>query len=117
MAACEAIEAGRKSVEEMKREYKRRRELVLAELNNLGLDCIRPNGAFYCFASIKKTGLAALDFAERLLKEQKVAVVPGDAFGQKYTNYVRISYTCSMDNLKEALVRIGNFLKTSRRKK
>jgi len=117
MAACEAIEAGRKSVEEMKREYKRRRELVLSELDNLGLDCIRPQGAFYCFASIKNTGLAALDFAERLLKEQKVAVVPGDAFGQKYAHYVRISYASSMDNLKEAFLRIRNFLKTSRRKK
>jgi len=110
MAACEALQTGRKSVEEMKREYKRRREFICQGLNKLGLECIKPNGAFYVFTSIKNTGLDCLDFAQRLLKEQKVAVVPGTAFGGQYKDYVRISYTSSLDNLKESLVRIEKFL-------
>jgi aminotransferase len=116
MAACEALQTGRKSVEEMKREYKRRREFVVERLNAIGLDCHKPEGAFYAFPSIKKTGRKSLDFAQRLLKEQKVAVVPGTAFGNSYDDYVRMSYATSFDNLKEALKRIENFLKSIRRK-
>jgi len=126
MAACEALATGRKSVEEMKREYKRRRQLVLEGLKNMSLECVKPDGAFYVFASIKKTGLSSLDFAQRLLKEQKVAVVPGAAFGpstslrangersrtigREFNDYIRISYASSYENLKEALNRIGIFL-------
>ncbi|MBN1913103.1 MAG: aminotransferase class I/II-fold pyridoxal phosphate-dependent enzyme [Candidatus Omnitrophica bacterium] len=109
MAACEALESGRAPVEEMKREYKRRREFIVEGLNKLGLDCHKPSGAFYAFPSIKKTGLKALDFATRLLKEQNVALVPGTAFGP-FDDYVRISYACNFENLKEALKRIGDFL-------
>ncbi|MCG2706514.1 MAG: aminotransferase class I/II-fold pyridoxal phosphate-dependent enzyme [Candidatus Omnitrophica bacterium] len=116
MAASEALQAGRGSVEEMKREYKRRRELVFEALHNLGLECKKPDGAFYIFACIKNTGLDCLEFAQALLKEQKVAVVPGVAFGGQYKDYIRISYACSYENLKEALVKIEKFLKTSRRK-
>ncbi len=115
MAACEALQTGKKSVEEMKREYKRRREFICEGLNKLGFECIKPDGAFYVFASIKKTGLDCLDFAQRLLKEQKVAVVPGTAFGCEFQDYIRISYASSLDNLKEALIRIENFLKNIRR--
>jgi len=111
MAACEALVSGRKSVEEMKREYRRRRELMVEGLNSLGLSCIKPQGAFYVFPSIKKTGLNSLDFAQKLLRKQKVAVVPGRAFGRGFDDYIRISYASSMDNLKEALKRIGAFLK------
>lgn len=111
MAACEAIATGRKSVEEMKREYKRRREFVIGELNNLGLDCHQPQGAFYAFPSVKNTGFSGMEFAQKLLKEQKVAVVPGTAFGEGFTDYIRISYASSFDNLKEALKRIKIFLK------
>ena len=127
MAACEALATGRKSVEEMKREYKRRREFIVDRLNGMGLKCGRPDGAFYVFASLKKTGLKALDFSKKLLKEQKVAVVPGVAFGPStslsangdgdrtigsgFDDYVRISYASSFDNLKEALGRIEKFLK------
>jgi len=111
MAAAEALQTGKASVEGMKREYKRRREFVVDRLNNLGLECIKPDGAFYVFASIKKTGLECLDFAQRLLREQKVAVVPGNAFGKDYKDYIRISYASSYDNLKEALVRMEEFLK------
>jgi aminotransferase len=117
MAACEALHSGRVSVEEMKREYKRRREFVLSGLKNIGVECIKPNGAFYVFPCIKNTGFSCLEFAERLLKEQKVAVVPGTAFGQGLNDYVRISYASSLDNLKEALARIDNFIKINRRKK
>ncbi|MBM3243962.1 MAG: aminotransferase class I/II-fold pyridoxal phosphate-dependent enzyme, partial [Candidatus Omnitrophica bacterium] len=111
MAACEALHSGRKSVEEMKREYKRRREFIIEGLNDIGLTCHKPQGAFYAFPSIKKTGLSSLEFAERLLKEQKVAVVPGTAFGASFKDYIRISYASKFDNLKEALSRIRAFLK------
>jgi aminotransferase len=111
MAACEALESGRKSVEEMKREYKRRREFVVDRLNEIGLTCRKPEGAFYAFPSIKKTGLSALDFAQRLLKEEKVAVVPGTAFGREFNDCIRISYASSFDNLKEALSRMERFVK------
>jgi aminotransferase len=111
MAAREALAIGRKSVEEMKREYKRRREFVVQELNNLGLVCHQPQGAFYAFPSVKNIGFTGMDFAQKLLKQQKVAVVPGTAFGKDYTDYIRISYASSFDNLKEALARMKKFLK------
>lgn len=110
MAACEALVSGRRSVEEMKREYRRRREFVLGRLNELGLKCKMPQGAFYAFPSIKCTGLDAMGFAQGLLKEQKVAVVPGTAFSGNFRDYIRISYASSIDNLKEALNRIEAFL-------
>lgn len=110
MAACEALHIGKKSVEEMKREYRRRRELMVGSLNKLGLSCNKPEGAFYVFPSIKKTGMSSLDFAQKLLKEEKVAVVPGTAFGEAYEGYVRMSYASSYENLKESLARIGNLL-------
>jgi aminotransferase len=110
LAACEALQTGQDAVEQMKREYKRRREFILDRLNTLGLECIKPDGAFYVFVSVKKSGLNSLDFAQRLLKEQKVAVVPGTAFGEEFQDYIRISYASSLDDLKEALVRMENFL-------
>ncbi|MDO8662109.1 MAG: aminotransferase class I/II-fold pyridoxal phosphate-dependent enzyme [Candidatus Omnitrophota bacterium] len=113
MAAAEALVSGKKSVEEMKREYRRRREFVVEELNQAGLTCNKPDGAFYAFPSIKKTGLSSLEFSQNLLKEEKVAVVPGTAFGSCGEGYLRISYASSMDNLKEALRRIKKFLDKS----
>lgn len=110
MAAAEALAAGRRPLEQMKREYLRRREFVVAELNSLGLKCHRPQGAFYAFPSIKGTGLSSMEFARRLLEQQKVAVVPGVAFGSCGEGYIRISYASSFDNLKEALARIKKFL-------
>jgi aminotransferase len=111
MAACEALQTGRKSVEEMKREYKRRRELIVGGLNDIGLECHMPQGAFYAFPSLKKTGMKAMEFATKLLKEQKVAVVPGTAFGKGLQDHIRISYASSMDNLKEAILRMDSFIK------
>ncbi|MEW6075295.1 MAG: aminotransferase class I/II-fold pyridoxal phosphate-dependent enzyme [Candidatus Omnitrophota bacterium] len=116
MAACEAMHSGKKSVEEMKKEYKRRREFVVTELNRIGLTCHKPEGAFYAFPSIRATALSSMDFSQRLLKEEKVAVVPGTAFGKPGEGYIRISYASSMDNLKEALRRIEHFLAIHRRK-
>jgi len=110
MAAAEAMVSGKKQVEEMKREYKRRREFVISELNLLGLKCQRPQGAFYAFPSVKSTGLSSMDFSRKLLEEEKVAVVPGTAFGQNLDGYIRISYASSMENLKEALSRMKKFL-------
>ncbi|MCX5706956.1 MAG: aminotransferase class I/II-fold pyridoxal phosphate-dependent enzyme, partial [Candidatus Omnitrophica bacterium] len=111
MAACEALVSGRKAVEQLKREYNRRREFVVSELNNLGLKCLRPEGAFYAFPCIKNSGLTSMEFSQQLLKKEKVAVVPGTAFGSMGEGYIRISYASSMDNLKEALNRIARFLK------
>ena len=111
MAACEALAAGKRPVEEMKREYKRRREIIVGGLNSIGLECNNPQGAFYAFPCIKNTGMKAMQFAQGLLKEEKVAVVPGTAFGYNYDDYLRISYASSMENLKEALIRIEKFLK------
>lgn len=116
MAAAEALVIGRKSVEEMKREYRRRREFMVEELNRLGLDCPKPEGAFYVFPSIKRSGLSSLEFANRLLKEEKVAVVPGVAFGKNYDGYVRMSYATSYLQLKEAAKRIENFIKKCSKK-
>ena len=111
MAACEALHSGRKSVEEMKREYKRRRDFMVDGLNSMGLTCAKPEGALYVFTCIKKSGMDCMEFAQGLLKEQKVAVVPGTAFGRGFDDYVRMCYALSFDNLKEALRRINLFLK------
>ncbi|MCX5668775.1 MAG: aminotransferase class I/II-fold pyridoxal phosphate-dependent enzyme [Candidatus Omnitrophica bacterium] len=114
MAAAEALVSAKKSVEQMKREYNRRREFMVAELNRLGLKCLKPQGAFYLFPSIKNTGLSSMDFSRKLLEEEKVAVVPGTAFGLSGEGYIRISYASSLDNLKEALTRLKRFLEKKR---
>lgn len=111
MAAAEAIHVGRKFIEEMKREYKRRRELICDGLNHLRLDHTKPQGAFYVYPSVRKSGMQGLEFAKKLLEEQKVAVVPGTAFGREFVDRIRISYASSYEDLKEALNRMGIFLK------
>ena len=110
MAAAEALVSGKSSVEQMKREYNRRREFMTVELNLLGLKCLKPQGAFYLFPSVKSTGLCSMDFSRKLLEKERVAVVPGTAFGSSGEGYIRISYASSMDNLKEALIRLKRFL-------
>jgi len=114
MAAAEALVSGKRSVEMMKREYDRRRKLMTGELNALGLKCSSPSGAFYIFPSIKCSGLSSMDFSRQLLAEEKVAVVPGTAFGPCGEGFIRISYASSLDNLKEALIRIKRFLEKRR---
>lgn len=112
MAACEALHSGKSAVEQMKKEYNRRRDFVLERLKEIGFDCVKPQGAFYVFPSVKKTGLSALEFANKLLKKKKVAVVPGTAFGESYQDHIRISYASSLDYLKEAFQRIESFVKS-----
>jgi aminotransferase len=110
MAAREALKNGDRSTLQMKREYKRRREIIIPGLNEIGLECHKPEGAFYAFPSIKNSGLSSMDFAKGLLKKERVALVPGTAFGPSGEGYVRISYASSMSNIKESLVRIKRFV-------
>ena len=114
MAASEALVSGKRYVEQMKREYNRRRQFIVSEFNDLGLKCMMPSGAFYVFPCIKSTGLSSMEFSRKLLDEQKVAVVPGTAFGACAEGYIRISYASSMDNLKEAMRRISLFLQRAK---
>lgn len=110
MAAREALKNGERSLQEMKREYKRRRSYLIPALNEIGLSCHKPEGAFYAFPSIKNTRLSSMEFAKALLKKERVALVPGTAFGPLGEGYVRISYASSLSNIKEALVRIKRFV-------
>lgn len=110
-AAIEALRHGRPDIELMKDEYNRRRKFIVAELNEMGMDCFNPRGAFYVFPSIKKFGMKSEEFCEKLLHTEKLAVVPGDAFGESGEGYVRISYAYSMENLEAALKRLKKFLK------
>ena len=85
---------------------------MLGELRSMGLECFEPQGAFYMFPSIESTGLSSDEFCERLLHEQEVAVIPGSAFGESGEGHVRISYSYSMNHLREACSRIRKFLQT-----
>jgi aminotransferase len=109
-AALEALRNGEEDVRGMVGEYDRRRQLMVRELNAMGLACVEPRGAFYCFPSITSTGLSDEAFAEGLLMDEKVAVVPGSAFGQFGVGHVRICYTAPLDVLEEALQRIRRFV-------
>ncbi len=111
MAAVEALKNSAQDVQAMKKEYDRRRRFVVGALNDMGLDCHMPQGAFYVFPSVEATGESSIDFAKNLLRKKNVALVPGVAFGQSYCDHVRISYASSYENLKEAMVRIKEYLK------
>lgn len=111
-AAVEALRHGDDAVESMKEEYDMRRRLIVAGFNRLGLSCREPMGAFYAFPCIRSTGLTSEEFCERLLYAERVAVVPGTAFGQGGEGFIRASYCYSTDHIKEALRRIGRFLDT-----
>ena len=110
-AAIEALKNGDEDVEHMVGEYDMRRRLVVHGFNKIGMDCFEPKGAFYCFPSIKKTGMTSEEFCEKLLLSKKVAVVPGSAFGECGEGFVRVSYCYSTEHIKEALARIEEFLK------
>jgi len=110
LAAIEALRDGEEAVQAMVQEYDKRRRVIVKGLNDLGLFCFEPRGAFYAFPSIAWTGLSSLEFSERLLFEEKVAVVPGTAFGECGEGFVRCSYATSLPNIEEALRRIGRFL-------
>ena len=109
-AAVEALASGAKDVETMRREYETRRNFVVRSLNDLGLECFKPHGAFYVFPKITSTKLTSHEFSMRLLKEKQVAVVPGVAFGASGEGFVRCSYATGMDKLKIAMKRIGEFV-------
>lgn len=111
-AAVEALRHGDDAVKAMKEEYDMRRRLIVAGFNRLGLSCREPMGAFYAFPCIRSTGLTSDEFCERLLYAERVAVVPGTAFGQGGEGFIRASYCYSTDHIKEALRRIGRFLDT-----
>src|SRR5438105_853685 len=109
-AAIVALRSGEPFVEAMRAEYDRRRRTIVDGFNRLGLLCFEPRGAFYAFPSIKATGLTDEEFSERLLMEEKVAVVPGSAFGKSGAGHVRASYATSLPNIEEALRRIERFI-------
>lgn len=111
-AAEEALKSGRPEMEKMRAEYKRRRDVMVQGMNDAGLKCLKPKGAFYVFPNITGTGLSSQDFAMQLLEQHKVAVVPGTAFGACGEGYVRCCYATSMENIEEALKRIGQFVKS-----
>lgn len=110
--AIEALRNTYHEVESMKRSYRMRRNYVVQTLNKIGLDCHTPGGAFYVFPSIKATGLSSEQFAEELLMQEKVAVVPGNVFGESGEGYVRCSYATSMQQLQEALKRMQRFVES-----
>ncbi|MBQ4075967.1 MAG: aminotransferase class I/II-fold pyridoxal phosphate-dependent enzyme [Clostridia bacterium] len=114
VAACQALKKGRENsyedVEGMRRSYDRRRRVMVDALRNMGLDCFEPKGAFYCFPSIKKTGLTSEEFCTRLLKEEKVVCVPGDAFGPSGAGHIRCCYATDLQKMLEAFSRMERFI-------
>lgn len=110
MAAIEALKNGEEEMKRMIREYDRRRRIIVKGLNQIGLECFTPKGAFYAFPSIKSSGVSSEEFAKNLLSEQSVAVVPGTAFGSSGEGFVRCAYAASIDNINEALSRMEKFL-------
>ncbi len=110
-AAVAALRDGDKDVETMRESYDQRRRYLMHAFQEMGLECFEPHGAFYTFPSIKRFGMTSDEFATRLLREEKVAVVPGTAFGDCGEGYLRISYAYSLKNLKEALGRMDRFIK------
>jgi aminotransferase len=114
MAAIEALRNGDSDVEKMVQEYNRRRRFMVKRLNEIGLPCFEPKGAFFAFPSIKATGMNSEEFAEKLLLEEKVAVVPGLAFGPRGEGFVRCCYATSLPNIEEALRRMDRFVRKNR---
>ena len=110
-AAIEALKNCDEDVQYMLKEYDMRRRLMVSGFNKIGLTCREPKGAFYSFPSIKSTGLTSEEFCEKLLYGKKVAVVPGTAFGESGEGFIRASYCYSVEHIKEAINRIGEFLK------
>jgi aminotransferase len=116
MAALEALKADDDEVDAMVRDYDRRRRIIVKGFRDIGLSCFEPRGAFYAFPSIKVTGMTSEEFAEKLLLEEKVAVVPGSAFGQCGEGYLRCCYATALPDIEEALKRMGKFIERHRKK-
>ena len=115
-AAVEAMRNGDADIEHMREEYDRRRRYLVENLNRIGLSCFEPKGAFYVFPDIRSTGLTSEEFCERFLLEEKVAVIPGSAFGPGGEGFVRACYAASMKDIAESIARMDNFLTHLRRK-
>ncbi len=115
-AAVEAMRNGDGDIEHMREEYDRRRRYLVENLNRIGLTCFEPKGAFYVFPDVRSTGLSSEEFCEKFLLEEKVAVIPGSAFGPGGEGFVRACYATSMKDIAEAVARMDNFLTNLRRK-
>ncbi|RAP39102.1 pyridoxal phosphate-dependent aminotransferase [Candidatus Marinamargulisbacteria bacterium SCGC AAA071-K20] len=111
-AAIEALQNGLGDVERMRLAYEERRNLLIGGLRSIGIEVIKPEGAFYCFPSIKGTGLTSEEFSVKLLQQEKCAVIPGNGFGQAGEGYVRCCFASSNANIEEALIRIEKFYKS-----
>jgi len=111
LAAIEALKTGDASATEMVEEYNRRRQIIVKGFNDIGLSCFEPRGAFYAFPSIKSTGMTSDEFAEKLLLEEKVAVVPGSAFGECGEGHIRCCYATALTDIEEALSRMERFVR------
>jgi aminotransferase len=113
-AALKALQAGEPYVQAMWLEYDRRRQLVVQALNDMGLNCVEPQGAFYAFPCVNRTGMDDETFAQRLLEERRVAVIPGSGFGASGQGHIRISYATAYEKLEQALERIARFVQQYR---
>lgn len=109
-AAIEGLRHCGDEVQEMRTAYNQRRRYLLHEFKRMQLDCFEPFGAFYVFPNIQEFGMTSEEFATKLLKEEKVAVVPGSAFGESGEGFIRVSYAYSLEDLKEAIGRLGRFI-------
>jgi aminotransferase len=114
-AAIEALENGARDIEIMRREYERRRNFIVRSFNDLGLFCFQPVGSFYVFPNITVSGLSSREFSMELLAKQKVACVPGSAFGPSGEGFVRCCFATGLDQLKTAMARIADFLEKVRK--
>ena len=115
-AAIEALKNGDNDIKKMRDDYDMRRRFTVNSFREIGLDCFEPEGAFYVFPCIKSTGLSSDEFCERLIMEKRVAVVPGTAFGNCGEGFIRVSYCYSIENIKKAIDRIGEFVKELKEK-
>ena len=115
-AAISALKNGEDDVEEMRKSYNLRRNYLMSAMRRMKLQCFEPYGAFYIFPCIKEFGMTSEEFATKLLQQEKVAVVPGSAFGECGEGFIRISYAYSIEELKEALLRVERFIDTLRKK-
>jgi len=115
MAAVEALQSGEEDVKRMVAEYDQRRKVIVSGLNQMGLTCHEPKGAFYAFPSIQATGLSSEEFTEKLLLEEKVVVMPGNLFGQQGEGFVRCCYATALSDIEEALRRMARFVERYRK--
>ena len=109
-AAIEALKNGDEDIKRMRSEYDIRRRFIVDRFREIGMDCFEPEGAFYAFPSIKRLGLSSDEFCKQLLVSERVALIPGSAFGESGEGHVRASYCYSIDHLKEAAQRVENFV-------